>query len=237
MPTWNPWHGCHKISPGCLNCYVFRIDEQHGRDSSIIAKTHDFDLPLRRNRQGQYKLVARETVYTCFSSDFFLPDADVWRAEVCSMIRHRQDLQFFIITKRIDRFQVGLPEDWGDGYDHVTIYSTVENQDRADYRLPILAGLPIKHKGIICEPLLELINLTPYLGQQIEGVVAGGESGPQARICDYAWIVDLHQQCQASQVPFHFKQTGYRFRKDGRIYLVKRQFQAEQAAKARLDYP
>ncbi|MEN6461119.1 MAG: DUF5131 family protein, partial [Syntrophomonas sp.] len=37
MPTWNPWHGCHKISTGCQNCYVYRIDAQHGKDSSIVS--------------------------------------------------------------------------------------------------------------------------------------------------------------------------------------------------------
>ena len=23
---WNAWHGCHKISAGCKNCYMFRRD-------------------------------------------------------------------------------------------------------------------------------------------------------------------------------------------------------------------
>ena len=37
MPVagWNPWHGCRKISEGCRNCYVYRIDERHGRDASV----------------------------------------------------------------------------------------------------------------------------------------------------------------------------------------------------------
>ena len=50
MPIWNPWHGCHKISPGCLHCYVYRRDESVGRDASVVAKTADFDLPIRRGR-------------------------------------------------------------------------------------------------------------------------------------------------------------------------------------------
>ncbi len=52
MATWNPWHGCKKISPGCLNCYVYRRDAEFGKDSSIIARTSSFDLPVRRESKG-----------------------------------------------------------------------------------------------------------------------------------------------------------------------------------------
>ena len=62
------------------------------------------------------------------------------------MIRPCDDLSFLMITKRIDRLHVSLPDDWGDGYEHVTICCTVENQDRADYRLPIYKAAPVKHK-------------------------------------------------------------------------------------------
>ena len=72
MARWNPWHGCKKISPGCLNCYVYRIDGKHGRDASVVSRNNEFDLPLRRNKNMEFKLKAGETVYTCFSSDFFL---------------------------------------------------------------------------------------------------------------------------------------------------------------------
>ena len=107
MAQWNPWHGCIKISPGCLNCYVYRGDERYGRDSGIVAKTRSFDLPLRKNRRGEPK-ISGETVYTCFTSDFFLDEADAWRGEAWAMIKMRPDLNFVIITKRIHRFHVEL---------------------------------------------------------------------------------------------------------------------------------
>ena len=47
MAIWNPWHGCKKISSGCENCYVYRRDMQFGKDSSIVTKTLDFNLPVR----------------------------------------------------------------------------------------------------------------------------------------------------------------------------------------------
>ena len=52
--------------------------------------------------------------------------ANEWRAEAWAMIKNRPDLEFLILTKRIDRFPVSLPPDWGDGYDNVNIGCTVE---------------------------------------------------------------------------------------------------------------
>ena len=232
---WNPWHGCHKISAGCRHCYVYRSDARYERDSSVVTKNSSFDLPVRRNRNGQYKLRSDDIIYTCFTSDFFLPDADQWRGEIWQMIRERGDLRFLIITKRIDRFRVSLPEDWGDGYENVCLCSTVENQDRADYRLPILLREPIRHKMIICEPLLGEMDISPYLSSTIELVVAGGESGNEARLCDYAWILSLREQCRKAGVSFHFKQTGACFRKGGKTYGIPRKYQHSQAFKAKID--
>lgn len=237
MPTWNPWHGCHKISAGCQNCYVYRLDAQYEKDSSVVVKTGDFNLPLKSNRQGKYKLSGNETVYTCLTSDFFLDDADKWRKEAWKMIRTRSDLHFFIITKRIHRFHVNLPPDWGNGYENVTICCTVENQDRADFRLPILLSEPIRHKAIICEPILEAINLSPYLTPAIEHVTVGGESGPNARICRFSWVMDIREQCMRKGIPFYFKQTGALFEKDGKLYKIPRRYQHEQARKAGIDFP
>jgi protein gp37 len=236
MAQWNPWHGCHKISAGCQNCYVYRIDVSFDRDASIVSKTTDFNLLVRKARNGSYKLSAGETIYTCFSSDFFLEEADEWRIEAWKMIQLRSDLHFLIITKRIDRFSVNLPPDWGDGYNHVTICSTCENQDRADYRLPILLSLPIKHKAIICEPLLEPVNLSRWLNPSIESVTVGGESGSDARICDFGWVFDIRNQCLEKNISFHLRQTGARFVKDGRLYNIKRKDQHSQAAKAGIDF-
>jgi protein gp37 len=236
MSQWNPWHGCQKISPGCQNCYVYRIDASFEKDASVVKKTVDFNLPLRKSRNGEFKLTVGEIVYTCFSSDFFIEEADNWRIDAWQMIRFRQDLHFLIITKRIDRFKINLPEDWGDGYENVTICSTCENQDRTNYRLPILLSLPIRHKAIICEPLLGKVDLSLWLTSAIESVTVGGESGVNARICDFEWVKDIRNQCVDKNIPFYFKQTGARFVKDGRLYNIKRQDQHSQAAKAGIDF-
>ena len=163
-------------------------------------------------------------------------EKDEWRAEAWEMMRIRQDLRFLFITKRIDRLQQCLPPDWGDGYDNVTICCTMENQDRVDYRLPIYKEIPIKHKIIICEPLLSRIDFRGELGEWVEQVVAGGESGKEVRVCDYEWVLDIRQQCIDANVGFWFKQTGSYLLKDGHEYKVARQFQHSQARKAELNY-
>lgn len=234
--SWNLWHGCQKVSEGCKYCYVYRQDEQHGKDSSIVTRTANFGLPVKRKRDKSYKIPLGEMVYTCFTSDFFVEGADEWRPEAWAMIRERSDLRFFMITKRIDRFRVGLPEDWGNGYEHVCIACTVENQKMADYRLPIFKDLPIRHKMIMCAPLLGEIDLTAYLDDSIEKVAVGGESGTEARVCNYDWVLGIRRQSVAHDVPFWFHQTGAKLLKDGRVYRIRREFQHSQARRARIDY-
>ncbi len=258
MQIWNPWHGCQKISPGCKNCYVYRRDAEFGKDSSIVTKTKNFDLPLKKDRKGNYTLRPQieirigesgleeiisvdHTVFTCGTSDFFLEEADEWRAEAWRIIRSRPDLHFYIITKRIHRFTVSLPEDWGEGYDNVTIGCTCENQNRANYRLPIFFEVPIRHREIIHEPMLEAIDLTPFLqahASKIQCVICGGESGDpkDVRLLDYAWVLQTMMQCVTYQVPFHFKQTGTLFRKHNHVYQIARKDQLSQAAKAGIDF-
>ena len=52
--SWNPWHGCTKLSPGCKYCYVYRQDAMYGAEkaSSLCRKIGDFDLPIRKKRDG-----------------------------------------------------------------------------------------------------------------------------------------------------------------------------------------
>ena len=218
-----------------MNCYVYSGDKRHDRkDSFIVRRTADFDLPLKKDRYGRYKLQPeKEPVFTCFTSDFFIEDADCWRQEAWEMMRLRQDLHFVIFTKRIHRAEKCLPSDWGEGYENVTLCSSCENQKMTDFRLPILTELPARHKQIICAPLLEEIHLEKYLETgKFRLVSAGGESGENPRLCRYQWVLSLRDQCAAYGVGFWFQQTGALFEKDGRTYRIPRKMQHSQARKA-----
>ena len=237
MAIWNLWHGCHKVSEGCRNCYVYRRDMMCGIDSTVVRKTGSFRLPLSKKRSGEWKIPSGSTVFTCFTSDFFIQDADPWREEAWQMIRTRDDLHFFIVTKRPERILSCLPPDWEDGYPNITICCTMENQEMVQKRLPLFKGLPLPHKEIICEPILGRIDFGEEFGQWCEEVTVGGESGPEARTCDYAWVLDIRRQCIERGVRFHFKQTGAKFLKDGRLYSIDRKLQMQQAGKAGIDCP
>lgn len=54
-------------------------------------------------------------------------------------MKERSGLHFLFLTKRIERFMDCIPDDWGDGYENVTVGCTIENQDRADFRLNIFS--------------------------------------------------------------------------------------------------
>jgi Bacteriophage protein gp37 len=234
---WNPWHGCHKISAGCAHCYVYRRDASCGRRADTVVKTGDFYLPMRRDRSGAYKIPQGSEVDTCFTSDFFVEDADPWRAECWEMMKIRSDLSFFFITKRIDRMEKCLPPDWGEtGYPNVSIACTVENQAMADYRLPIYLKMPLAARSIVCSPLLEKIELKKYLDGTVTNLTAAGESGNMARVCDYEWVLDLRRQCVETNTSFYFMQTGALFRKDGKIYRIERKIQHSQARKAKINF-
>lgn len=233
--VWNPLHGCRKFSEGCENCYVYRRDLQIGRDPSRVCKTASFSLPLQKRRDGSYKIPVNSVVYTCMTSDFFIEEADLYRAELWNMIRLRPDVRFVIITKRIHRFNRCIPTDWGSGYSNVTICCTIENQKRCEERYPLFQTLPIRRKTVICEPLLSHIDLSPYLGSETALVTVGGESGSRARPCRYEWVLDIREQCLRHGVPFVFKQTGAHFYKDGVLYRIPRNEQIAQARKAAID--
>lgn len=236
--NWNPWHGCTKISPGCKFCYVYRQDAWYGSDANSweCTKNKTFDLPVRRKRDGSYKIPPGKIVFTCFTSDFLLADADPWRQDCWRMMKERSDCWFYFFTKRIDRLEACLPSDWGEGYDNVLIGCTVENQNRADYRLSIFKSVPIRHRSIIAAPLLGRIDLSAYLDETIEEVSVGGESGVNVRPCNYDWVLDIRRQCVEKEVPFLFHQTGAYFIKDGKQYRIRRRYQHSQARKAGIDY-
>lgn len=231
---WNLTHGCHKKSEGCMHCYVFARDEENGIDTNVVRKTQSFSLPLKRNRQGQWKIPSGSLVMTCFSSDFFIQEMDAWRDEAWLMMRQRRDLRFYMVTKRPERISQCLPSYWEEIKDRIIVCCTMENQRRTDERLPIMQALPLSHKEIIVEPMLEPIDYRGNL-QGIDLITVGGESGLGARLCRYEWVLSVRRQCAEAGIGFHFMQTGANFEKDGKIYRLNHRVQLAQARKAGID--
>lgn len=234
MSMWNPWRGCKKCSDGCKYCYIHKGDFKRNVNTNDIVKTKDFSKPIEKLKNGSYKIKSG-TVYLCFSSDFLIEEADIWRDACWEIIKERSDLKFLFLTKRIDRFLECIPDDWGDGYDNVIVCCTIENQKNADYKLSIFKDLPIKHKCITSQPLLENIEIEEYLND-IELVVVGGESDYNARPLDYSWVLSIREQCIKKNVDFEFRQCGTHFIKDGVKYTLQTKDLTKQARNANINY-
>ena len=78
--TWNPWHGCKKVSDGCKFCYMYRDKERYGQDPTQVTKSKTkFAEPLLWKESRK--------IFTCSWSDFFIDEADEWRQNAWDIIK------------------------------------------------------------------------------------------------------------------------------------------------------
>ena len=110
-----------------------------------------------------------------------------------------------------------------------------EEQIFGNDQLDILKKLPIKHKCITAQPLLENIDIEKYL-DDIELVVVGGESDSNARPLDYEWILNIREQCIRKNVSFEFRLCGTNFIKEGKMYKLQTRDLCKQAKLANINY-
>lgn len=214
--TWNPWHGCHKISPGCKNCYMFRDKKRYGQNPDVVVRSKTlFDAPLKWKEP--------RLIFTCSWSDWFIEEADAWREEAWDIIRRTPQHTYQILTKRADRMEGRVPNP---PLPNVWLGVSVENQRYADERIPLLLKTPAAVRFLSVEPLLGPVDLYRFMpwtdirdrhfNTGIDWVIAGGESGPEARPMHPDWVRSIRDQCVEAGVPFFFKQWGeWRDRRTG----------------------
>lgn len=173
--TINFWTGCTKVSEGCKFCYMYRDQERWGKDPTELLQVRQSTINkiLKKAKPG-------DKIFTCSWSDFFIEGADKWRAWAWDIIRAHPQFIWQILTKRPERAPECLPEDWGEGWNHVWLGVSVENQQRANERVPLLLQTPAKVRFLSCEPLLEKIKLTfidcnKIYPMDFPGIVWGGE--------------------------------------------------------------
>lgn len=202
--------GCHKVSQGCTNCYMFAEQKRYGHDPNVVRRSKTtFGNPLKWTEQAY--------VFTCSWSDWFVAEADEWRDEAWAIIKATPHLTYQILTKRPERIAAHLPADWGaSGYPNVWLGTSTERQAEADKRIPFLLQVPAALHFISAEPLLGPIDLWDYLPSRwavvpkpsLDWVIVGGESGPNFRAMDVEWAGDIYAQCAAAGVAFFGKQTS-----------------------------
>jgi protein gp37 len=227
---WNPWHGCNKKSEGCENCYMYFLDAQREKSGADIYRVkNNFDYPLHKDKNGEYKIKSGEYLRVCMTSDFFLEEADVWRDEAWDIISKRPDVVFIFVTKRPERVLDHLPKN--QNLENIWFHVTCENQKRADERIPILLDLPFKHKGVMVAPFIGKVSLEKFLTYgKIENVWAGGENYNGARPLFYNWVKLLSDECKKYDVSFSFFETGNAFIKDNKKIIFKNKIEQSKYA-------
>lgn len=95
--AWEPWTGCYKISDGCTYCYYYGLYSKYYGCNRLQKQVFLINLQKRyicHAKGGKIQNGGREICNTCFTTDFFIPEADEWRAEAWSIIKRRPDLIF-----------------------------------------------------------------------------------------------------------------------------------------------
>jgi protein gp37 len=166
-------------------------------------------------------------------------DAEVrieWLADFLNRIRITPNLDWLLLTKRPQNFRTRLVAvadaiydsedptlrfwiiDWLNGHPPANVWLgvSVEDQIRANERIPLLLQTPAAVRFLSCEPLLGPVDLGSFYNHwirletlpRIDWVIVGGESGPKARPCNIEWVRNLVSQCQRILVPVFVKQLG-----------------------------
>ncbi len=122
--------------------------------------------------------------------------------------RVRRELQAALQRQTLKGNLPEIPQDSPWPLPNVWLGVSVEDQTAADTRIPKLLGCPATVRFLSCEPLLGPVNLGAFFGPRLQWVIAGGESGPDARPCDPDWVRSLRDQCMTAGAAFFFKQYG-----------------------------
>lgn len=196
--TWNPWVGCHKVSPACAHCYMFREQKMYGKNPNVVLRTKPatFDAPLKW-KQGRL-------IFTCSWSDFFIEEADPWRLDAYRIMRDTSHHTYQVLTKRPERIRKDYPWIWTVP-ENIWMGVSVENA-RYYSRIDKLELVPAAIRFLSIEPSLGRMQNLPLDG--IGWVIVGGESGPGFRPFNETWAREIRDQCVAKNIPFFLKQKS-----------------------------
>jgi protein gp37 len=261
--TWNPVTGCDRISPGCQHCYALTLAKRlkamgqakYQTDGRPPTSGPGFGVAVHPDALGEpLRWRKPRRIFVCSMSDLFharVPEAFI--AQVFAVMAATPRHTYQVLTKRPGRMARLLAADAfaEQVYRHAAAYgvaaltwplpnvwlgTSVEDQPRADQRIPKLLAAPATIRFLSCEPLLGPIDLERAICQQpapayghgfsrttvhlgvcgrhalcaadFHWIIAGGESGPGHRRVDPAWVRFLRDQAVAAGVAFFFKQWG-----------------------------
>ena len=202
------------------------------RTDRMPASDSYWAQPLAWDRKAR-KAGVRARVFCASTADVFedRDDLDPLRERLWDLIQKTPNLDWLLLTKRPEVMFC-----WSEYYpwpSNAWAGTTVESQEWADRRIPWLLKVPAQIRFVSVEPMLGAVDLTsinydngiceinsltgdhgvyrPLQGRseaRLSWVIAGGESGPNARPSHPDWFRSLRDQCREAGVPFLFKQNG-----------------------------
>lgn len=238
--TFNPWVGCQRVSPGCENCYAEAYDKRVGgavdpfdgvkrlrwgpRAPRVRTSEANWRKPLKWNREAG-EAGERHRVFCASLADVFEDRSELreWRTELFALIHATPNLDWLLLTKRPENIDRLWPKAFiGPGaksWPNIWLGTTVEDQTRANERIPELVKVPAAVRFLSMEPLLEPVDLSYWLeedkngfihrtGNAIQWAIIGGESGSKARPFSLDWARNIVRQCRDGDVAPFVKQMG-----------------------------
>lgn len=205
--TFNPWIGCTKVSPGCLHCYAETLmDTRYGRVKWGAGNPRSRTAPSNWKKVRSWNNQAvrdgiRPRVFCASLADWL--DAEIpieWLRDLLQLVQTTPNLDWLLLTKRPenwsqrvhDAFAAGWDGDewasqWLDGHapGNVWVGTTVEDQTRADLRMPLLAEIPARVRFLSCEPMIGPVSLANHVDWLI---YAGEHPGDRPNRFFYATV-------------------------------------------------
>ena len=218
--TWNPTTGCDRVSPGCDRCYALTLSK---RLKAMGSPKYQVDGDPRTSGPG-FRLTVHPSsldvprrwstprlVFVNSMSDLFHDDVPLeFIRQVFEVIRETPQHTYQVLTKRAQRLSRTAGElDWPS---NLWMGVSVESR-RYTFRINHLRRVPAAVRFVSAEPLLGPLGALNLEG--IQWLIAGGESGANARPMELAWVTELRDTCTSAGVAFFFKQWGGRTPKAG----------------------
>ena len=231
--SWSPVVGCSKVSFGCQNCYAINHAWRLGHNpnpkinsvySGLVKKNDDGSLnwtgesrAIESRLDWPLRIKTPKRIFVNPMADLFHRDIKLeFIKKVFDVMRRAYWHTFQILTKRQAIMWARVDDvytSWlQENIDSITplpnlwLGVSVEDQESAN-RIGLLQETRAAVRFISCEPLLQPVDLSPWLKDgDIHLVIVGGESGKGARPMKREWVEDIKNQCVAAGVDFFFKQ-------------------------------
>lgn len=244
--TFSPWIGCTKVSPGCTNCYAADLDARRfggGHFGLGKPRKRTSAKAWREPLKWEAEAIAsgvRTRIFCASLSDCLDSEVPIeWLIDLLALIERTPHLDWLLLTKRPESWRERLSNAamdlpafhmiryWLEGKAPANVWvgTTVEDQKRANERVPALLSIPARVHFLSMEPLLEKVDLfqarrpshwvntcefsarNTALGS-LNLVIVGGESGPDARPFDSEWAKQVVLDCGKAGVACWVKQMG-----------------------------